>query len=273
MPAPALFKTDDDIFTPRHLLGWVAFSMTAGCVNAGAFLACRNFVSHVTGVLTNLSLDVLRPPLALEYALVLAAFVAGAALATLAAETWGGRRRAAYALPLALAFVALVAVALAGRAGLFGEFGAATSETGGQASFALLGALAAVMGLLNASVALATANGIRATHMTGPATDLAANLVRGLLASGDAAARERRWGLLRAAKLTAFATGGVVAAANAARLEYDVFMVAAGMLVVALGLTAAPAGEPLAAPARRDAREPLMAPARRDVAGPADGDA
>ncbi len=240
MTAPALFTTDAEFFAPRAMLGWVGFSLTAGCVNAGAFLACRNFVSHVTGMVTSLSLDVPRPPLAFEYALVLAAFVVGAAVAALAAETWRERRQAAFVLPIMLSFVALLGVALAGRAGLFGAFGAPTSETGGPASFALLGALAAAMGLLNASVALATSNAVRSTHMTGPATDLAANLVRAALGSGEASARELRWASLRAAKLVAFAVGGAVAAACAGRLHYDVFLLAAAVLVVALGLCVAP---------------------------------
>lgn len=263
MLAPALFKSDEEIFAPRHLLGWVAFSLTAGCVNAAAFLACRNFVSHVTGVLTSLSLDVPRPPLALEYALVFSAFLVGAAIAALASETWAGWRRAAFVLPIVLSFAILMGVAIAGRAGLFGQFGAPTSETGGPASFALLGALAAAMGLLNASVGLATANGIRSTHMTGPTTDLAVNLVRGLLSNGKESARERRWALLRAAKIAAFVTGGITAAANAERLQYDLFTVAAVTLIVALGLTAAPVDESLG----------NNRPAARTSANPADGDA
>lgn len=256
MPSPALFKTDEDFFAPRQLLGWVGFSLTAGCVNAGAFLACRNFVSHVTGMTTNLALDVGRPTLALEYGLVLAAFILGAAVATLASETLGGaRREGAFALPVLLSFLALVGVAAAGRVGAFGAFGAPASETGGQADFAMLGTLAASMGLLNASVALATGNAIRSTHLTGPATDLAANLVRGALGSGKEAQRERRWGLLRAAKLAAFASGGVLAVQLAGRLEYDIFLVAAVLLVVALGLTLSPGYEGLAnARAAREAR-------------------
>jgi uncharacterized membrane protein YoaK (UPF0700 family) len=249
MPSSALFTKDEDFFTPRALLGWLGFSLTAGCVNAGAFLACRNFVSHVTGMVTSLSLDVPNPPLALEYFLVLAAFVTGAAVAALAVETWTGRRQAAFVLPLLLSFVSLLGVAFAGRAGLFGTFGSPTSETGGPASFALLGALAAAMGLLNASVALATSNAIRSTHLTGPATDLAANLVRAALGTGEAGARELRWALLRIAKLVAFAAGGAFAALYADRLQYDVFMVAALMLVAALGLCAIPGDELLEAEA------------------------
>ncbi|HEU4407099.1 MAG TPA: DUF1275 domain-containing transporter [Polyangiaceae bacterium] len=240
MPAPALFRTDDEIFAPRPLLGWLGFSLTAGWVNASAFLACRNFISHVTGMVTSLALDLPRLTLALESVLVLGAFLSGAAIAVLAAETWRARRRMAFALPLWLALALLVGVALAGRAGLFGEFGSSTSEEAAQVSLAMLGALAAAMGLLNASVALATANAIRSTHLTGPATDLAGNLVRAALGSDEASSRELRWASLRAAKLVAFATGGVVAAACAERLRYDLFLLAAVALAAALGLTAAP---------------------------------
>ncbi|MCU0685311.1 MAG: DUF1275 domain-containing protein [Polyangiaceae bacterium] len=253
MASSALFTTNDDFFAPRHLLGWLGFSLTAGCVNAGAFLACRNFVSHVTGMTTSVALDVGRPTLALEYALVLAAFILGAAVATLVAETLKSRREASFALPVLLSFLALLGVAVAGRSGVFGAFGSTASETGGQANFAMLGALAASMGLLNASVALATSNAIRSTHLTGHATDLAVNLVRAALGSGEVAARELRWALLRATKVVAFALGGVLAATCADRLQYDVFLVAAIVLVVALCLTITPGHALEVAPASRGA--------------------
>jgi hypothetical protein len=263
MPVPALFKNDEEIFAPCHLLGWLGFSLAAGCVNAGGFLACRNFVSHVTGMVTSMAVDLTRPPLALEFALVFAAFIAGAAVATLTAETSGPRRRAAFALPVLLSSAALAGVAVAGRVGAFGAFGAPTNEVAAPASFALLGALAAAMGSLNAAVALATSNAIRSTHLTGPATDLATNLVRAALLPGAAGSRELRWGLLRAAKVAAFVAGGVAAATVADRLKYDLFLAAALVLVAALGLTALP-GALRAAPASARAEPaPSGAPPER----------
>ena len=64
-------------------------SMSAGAVNAGAFLACQRFVSHVTGTVTLIGLDFGRWPLLGEYMLVLLCFLVGAMTAVfLLAQRW-----------------------------------------------------------------------------------------------------------------------------------------------------------------------------------------
>jgi hypothetical protein len=239
MPAPALYRTDDDLFAPRALLGWVGFSLAAGCACVGALLACRDVASGAAGPATDLG----GQPLVLAGALVLAALTAGATAANLAAQTWDTRREFGFALPLLLAFVALAGVAFAGRAGAFGAFGGPAGGAGSPAGLALLGAVAAAIGLLHSSVARATSNAIRATPSAGAASDLAANLVRAALGAADERARELRWALLRAVELVAFVAGGAFAAASAGRLQYDLFLVPAGLLIFSLGLTAAPSDE------------------------------
>ncbi|HEU4535008.1 MAG TPA: hypothetical protein VFS00_12865, partial [Polyangiaceae bacterium] len=200
MTVPALFRTDDDVFAPRALLGWVGFSLAAGCASAGALLACRD----VLGGAAWAAADGARAPFALGCALVLAAFLAGATLAALAAETWVVRRELGFALPLVLSSTALLGVAFAGRAGAFGAFGGQAGGAGAAPCLALLGAVAAAAGLLNSSVSLATSKAIRATPSAGAAADLVTGLVRAALGSGDERARELRWALLRAVKLAAF---------------------------------------------------------------------
>ncbi|MBX3259964.1 MAG: DUF1275 domain-containing protein [Labilithrix sp.] len=205
-------------------------------MNASAVMACQNFVTHITGNVTNLAADA---PRAADYMFVIASFIGGGMIAVLIGEMMRARPKAAFALPLLASFVTLLGIAVAGKTGIFGAFG--VDDHDNERAFIMLGLLAAVMGMVNASLGVATDNKIRVTHLTGPATDLAGNIVRAALGAGAGHAAEARWATLRFAKLAAFAVGAGLAVKSAPRLQYDLFAVAAGILIVALGFTGAPA--------------------------------
>jgi hypothetical protein len=228
------FFTEDELFAWRPVVGWTLFSLTAGYVNAGAFMACRNFVTHVTGTVTSAVMGGTEASIQFQPILILVAFLVGAILAVLTAETLRARSRAAFAVPVMFVMGMLALTTIAGRAGAFGAFGGASD---GRSTQALVASLAVAMGALNAAVAGATANCIRVTHLTGPVTDLAGNVVRAVLRSGADGARELRWAILRAGKVLAFATGAFLAVKYASQLTYDTFVAAAGMLALALRLT------------------------------------
>lgn len=240
MHAP-IARSEEEVFAPRNVLGWTLFSVAAGSVNAAAFMACRSFVTHISGTVTNLGMDATSPALAAEYGLVLGAFVGGAMLSVLTVESLPATRKKLVALPFLVVFAVLVGVAIAGQAGAFGPFGATNTETRG--AFALLALLAGSMGVQNAAVALTTGNTVRTTHLTGPATDFAANLVRAALGRGLGTRRETKWAMLRLLKMFAFAAGAAVAAKYASRLDYHVFSMSAGFVIAAVGFTFAPEAE------------------------------
>ena len=172
------------IFSPRHVPSWLLLAFGAGSVNAGAFLACERFVTHVTGTVTRLGLDAGLWTLMLDYGIVLGCFIAGAMASVLALDARFHRGKAPlHALPLGIVATMLVGVALAGRLGAFGAFGQ-TVETAG--AFALLSLLGFAMGLQNAAVASTTGLAIRTTHMTGPASDLGVHLASAYFTSGEA---------------------------------------------------------------------------------------
>jgi uncharacterized membrane protein YoaK (UPF0700 family) len=196
-------------------------------------MACRSFVTHVTGTVTNLGIDAGKPPLMAEYALVFAAFVAGAMLAVLIFETLPPARRPLFVVPFLIVFAMLLVVSVAGHAGAFGPFGERNTETHG--AFALLALLAGAMGIQNASVALVTSNAVRTTHLTGPATDLAANVVRAALGRGMGTPGEARWALLRIVKMLAFVVGAGISARYASEYEYRIFTAPAAFVVLGLG--------------------------------------
>jgi len=238
MHAP-IARSEEEVFAPRNVVGWLLFSLAAGSVNASAFMACRSFVTHISGTITNLGMDASSPELAAEYGLVFGAFVGGAMLSVLTVESLPASRKNLVAIPFLLVFAVLVGVAIAGHAGAFGPFGAA-SNTETRGAFALLALLAGSMGVQNAAVALTTANTVRTTHLTGPATDFAANIVRAVLGRGLGTRRETRWAALRLFKMLAFAVGAGIAARYASRLDYHVFTMSAGFVIAAVGFTFAP---------------------------------
>jgi uncharacterized membrane protein YoaK (UPF0700 family) len=226
----------DELTSLRHLPSWALLSFAAGAVNAGALLACQRFVSHVTGTVTRIGVDA-REMLALDYALVLAAFVAGASSAILLARKVGDARRPGYWAPLTAVAVVLVGVALAGTAGWLGPFGG-TVET--ARDFAMLAVLGFAMGMQNAAVAASTAMTVRTTHMTGPATDL--GVAFALLVDGDVRERAaaRSSALLRATKLFAFVLGGVAMALLCPHAGYASFVLPSVACLIATFLSFAP---------------------------------
>ncbi|MDB4943569.1 MAG: putative transrane protein [Labilithrix sp.] len=225
---------EDRIFEPRYVASWIGFTLSAGIVNAGAVLACDTVVTHVTGNVTQVALD---KELGFALLFIVASFIGGAMLAALVRETLGSRPRVAFAAPIAASAAVLLAISFVGSLGLFGAFGESRVSS---RTFLLLAVLAGAMGMLNASVAGVTGNQVRTTHFSGPATDLAGNVVRGLLGTGKGHGAELRWAALRASMLATFGGGAFVAAELGHRLQFGLFAVAAGTLLTSLLLTLAP---------------------------------
>ncbi len=64
----------------RQVAERLLLTMSAGAVNAGAFLACQRFVSHVTGTVTLIGVDFGSWWLVAQYVLVLLCFLLGAVI-------------------------------------------------------------------------------------------------------------------------------------------------------------------------------------------------
>jgi uncharacterized membrane protein YoaK (UPF0700 family) len=233
-----ILHPQETLMRRQHLTSWALLSFSAGAVNAGALLACQRFVSHVTGTATRIGVDA-RQTLALDYLLVLGAFIAGAALAILLARVVRRDPSAApaYWAPLGLVACFLVAIAVLGSAGAFDAFGG-TVET--PRDFALLAGLSLTMGMQSAAVAASTGLAVRTTHMTGPSTDIGIALAQ--LSSTDAVERAaaRSSLALRSTKLFSFITGGALMAVLCARLEYLAFAFPAVTISIATTLSYLP---------------------------------
>lgn len=219
----------DEVFSLRHLPTWLMLTFAAGCVNAIAVVACERFVTHVTGTVTRLGMEIARVRVLLDFAIVLAFFIAGAmaASALINARVHRGKRPL-YAAPLVMVALATAGVALAGHAGLLGSFGGTVDESG---DFVLLSVLSFASGLQNAAVATSTGLLVRTTHLTGPATDLGIHLVELAYVRGDARRTARRHALLRGGKILAFAVGAAAGVTLAHAVHYLAFLVPAAVVL------------------------------------------
>ncbi|MET0287762.1 MAG: YoaK family protein [Polyangiales bacterium] len=226
--SPVLLSTQQ-VLSLRHSTSWTLLAMSAGAVNAGAFIACERFVTHVTGTVTQLGVDTGMMELTFESLTLLVAFILGAMASVFAIQGRVARgRRALHALPLFAVTGLLMVASVGGHLGVFGPMGG--TETG----FALLCVLAFAMGLQNASVSSSTGSLVRTTHLTGPATDLGVHLSMAWVSNS---AKERkqmaRLAALRAIKLAAFGLGAMIMVPITRQLGYLAFSLPAVMVLAA----------------------------------------
>ncbi|MEY4748671.1 MAG: hypothetical protein RIQ60_885 [Pseudomonadota bacterium] len=219
-------------------LGWT-LAFIAGATNAGAFLAVRQYTSHMTGIVSSLA-----------DALVLGQFeLAGAALGALLSFLTGAatsamlinyaRRRqwkSQFALPLLVE---------AGLLLLFGLIGATLSAVHGLFVPATVMLLCFMMGLQNAVITKVSRAEIRTTHVTGVVTDIGIELGKLLYwnrlqtdpTQRVLADRERL--LVLTLIVGAFVLGGIAGAAGFQRLGYGTTIPLAVILVMLASVPAA----------------------------------
>ncbi len=229
--SPTLMSTSQ-VLTVRHGASWSLLAMSAGAVNAGAFVACERFVTHVTGTVTQLGVDsaAIWEELTFDSLTLLLAFILGAMASVLAIQGRIARgRRPMHALPL-VAVVGLLGVAsVGGHLGLFGPMG------GTETDFALMSLLAFAMGLQNASVTTSTSGIVRTTHLTGPATDLGVHLSMAWVSNSAQERRQmRRLAALRAVKLASFGLGAALMVPLTQSIGYLSFGLPAAFVLAAM---------------------------------------
>ncbi|MDF3058229.1 MAG: hypothetical protein K0R17_2444 [Rariglobus sp.] len=215
------------------LVHWFLLAAGAGLINTGGFLACRRFVSHVTGFATMHGIDLAEGNWAgaVSMAFVPLYFLLGCMF-----SAWVVDRRIQrglnplYSLPLGTIVVLLVFVAVAGGRGLFGVFG----EYDLKANHLLLALLCLACGIQNAVVSTATGLILRSTHLTGTTTDLGTGLVRCLWMPKNSPERrlEGRFNWMRAGQIAAFILGASIGAYVFPNWHYLAFALPAGLALV-----------------------------------------
>ncbi|MDC3962349.1 YoaK family protein [Polyangium jinanense] len=230
--------TPPTIFSMRHAPSWVLLALAAGSVNAGAFLACQRFVTHVTGLTTQLGIDAGLWGLMAEYGLVVLCFIAGAMSSVIVLQRRHQRGKPPlHAAPLIFVSTMLAGVAISGHAGLFGQFGTSVEQ---PRDFLLLSLLSFAMGLQNATVSTATGGAVRTTHMTGPATELGVQLASSFAMDGEARRTALQGAMLRGSKIIAFASGAALMVPAVRAGGYLAFLIPGAFIMTATVLSFIP---------------------------------
>ncbi|MBP6097323.1 MAG: DUF1275 domain-containing protein [Methyloversatilis sp.] len=148
----------------RHLGLTLAF--VAGAINAGGFLAVRQYTSHMTGIVSAIADDLAlgNPVLVLGGLGALLSFLLGAGCSAVMINYSRQRdMHSEYALPLLLE---------AGLLLCFGLLGARLSHVPGLFVPVTVMLLCFIMGLQNAMITKLSRAEIRTTHLTGVLTDI-----------------------------------------------------------------------------------------------------
>lgn len=219
------------IFSRRHLPSWLMLAFSAGCVNAIAFLACQRYVTHVTGTVTRVGMEIARLGILFDFVLVLLMFIAGAMTSSflINARAHSGKQPL-HALPLIIVAGLTATIGVIGELGLLGPFGGTVDQA---EDFVLLSVLSFGSGLQNAAVATSTGLLVRTTHLTGPATDLGIHLVELAYLKGEEKRRARNHALLRAGKIVAFAMGAAAGVTLGHRFGFGAFLAPAFVVLLA----------------------------------------
>jgi uncharacterized membrane protein YoaK (UPF0700 family) len=205
---------------------WFVLAFLAGSVNAGGYLACHRFVSHVTGFATLAGVSIENRDWfeALACLAIPLYFLLGAMLSAyltekkMAVKVHGER----YAPVMWIVALLMGAVAAGGHSGFFGSFGGTPYI---KHNFILLAALCGACGLQNAAITSASGATIRTTHMTGLTTDLGLGLIRAEVhhMSDKHRREERLANALRFGTIFSFVLGSLCAALVFARWQYRGF--------------------------------------------------
>lgn len=222
---------------------WFTLALLAGSINAGGYMACHQFVTHVTGFATLAGIDWAhaRWDAAIGILTVPVYFLIGVMLSAYMVDRRAASgKRPMYAAVMLAVCLCLVLVALFGHLEWFGEFG---SRLKLKRDYFLLAFLCLASGLQNAAITSASGATIRTTHLTGITTDLGIGLVRCLGTRGaplanDAYRHEMRVNALRLGTILSFMVGSALGAWFFIRLEYSGFLISAAIALYAAGVAA-----------------------------------
>lgn len=215
----------------KTYFNWFLLSFLAGNVNAGGYLACHRFVTHVTGFATLVGVDVAhqRFDQAIGIFSVPFYFLLGVICsAFLVDRRIHQGKRPRYDWVMFLVFLCLTAAGIAGSLETFGQFGQVLLL---KQDYFLLALLCAASGLQNAAITSASGATVRTTHLTGITTDLGIGLVRVWYTDPKSKTRQRtvRNNWLRAGSITSFLGGSIVGAFLFLHLHYQGFLLPAGI--------------------------------------------
>jgi uncharacterized membrane protein YoaK (UPF0700 family) len=214
---------------------WLLLSFLSGCINIGGFLACGRFVTHMTGfyTLSGESAGKYQWDSVIGLLCIPVFFLIGVMTAAYLVESpKHSSQKPNYIFLMVLIFVCLIACAILGHFGYFGNFG----ETSLKREFSLIALLCLASGLLNGAVSVSSGHTIRVTHMSGNTTDLGIGIIRvfSLKKNKKDYQHEMRASHLRLGLITAFSIGATVGAFIYVRFNYLGFVFPAILILYAI---------------------------------------
>jgi uncharacterized membrane protein YoaK (UPF0700 family) len=215
-------------YLSRSYVGfWFALAFQAGFANAGGFLACHRFVSHMTGFGTQMGVSMAHSEYFLAFEMLSAplSFIAGAMVSAFFVDRrMALGKRPAYLTVMGIVSTVFLAVTWGGISGFFGEFGEPLLLS---RDFGLLSLLCFACGMQNACFASLTLGQIRTTHLTGITTDMGTTWVKLRYMDPEAieTKRLRRVNAIRMGTFASFSVGSMIAAILFNHLGYRGFAV------------------------------------------------
>jgi uncharacterized membrane protein YoaK (UPF0700 family) len=218
---------DVDLKVATH---WFLLCFLAGNVNAGGFIACQRFVTHVTGFGTLFGIEAAHGNFDRAFGIVSVPlfFLLGVMISAYLVDLPVRKgKRPHYATVMCLEAACLAVAGIAGHLGYFGAFG---EEIKLRHDYFLLALLCAASGLQNATVSTSSGATVRTTHLTGVTTDLGIGLVRWLVAGKhnlEIRLEEKKAALLRTGSIVAYVIGGAAGAITYFQFGYLAFLLPA----------------------------------------------
>lgn len=196
----------------KTIIDWFLLVFLAGSVNAGGFLACNRFVSHVTGFATLAGVDAAAGNWAEAFGILSVPmfFLLGVVISAYHVERRISEGKApAYGRVMAFVTLCLFLAGLGGVLGWWSDFGQNVELS---RDYFFLALLCMASGLQNAALTSSSGSTLRITHLTGATTDLGIGFMRWATHQEGSAEREQelRSNTLRIATIFSFMFGSGV---------------------------------------------------------------
>lgn len=218
--------SDFSIDTRRNRVIWFSLAFQAGWINAGGFLACHRFVSHVTGFATQFGVDIaeFRWTDATGMLTVPLFFLMGSMISAFFVDRKISHgQKGQFHILFFLMSLFLFLVTIFGSLGYFGRFGAPHDIL---TDYLLIALLCLSSGIQNAAVSTSSNNFVRTTHLTGITTDLGVGVVRVFSQSNPATQKiETHKNQIRMLLVAAFTIGSAFSAITFLKISYIGFAI------------------------------------------------
>ena len=157
---------------------WMAMAFQAGALNIAGFMACHQFVSHITGFATMFGYEINQHDASGAVAMLVVPlfFLAGAMLSGLLVDLpLKQHKKPRYYVSFGVMFGLILAIFLSGISGQLGAFGEPLAKV---RDYFLLTLLCFTCGIQNGTITTVSKAVIRTTHLTGIVTDLGIGMIR-----------------------------------------------------------------------------------------------